>query len=43
MMHPFDLQWSGLALKKFCVIIELEVMNVSRRHADIMCLFSSVV
>lgn len=39
MMHPFDLQWAGLALQKFCVIIEHEVMNVSRRHADIECLF----
>ena len=39
MMHPFDLQWAGLALQKFCVIIEHEVMNVSRRHADIDCLF----
>jgi putative membrane protein len=39
MMHPFDLQWAGLALQKFCVIIEHEVMNVSQRHADIECLF----
>ncbi|KAL3795446.1 hypothetical protein HJC23_000804 [Cyclotella cryptica] len=39
MMHPFDLQWAGLALQKFCVVIENEVMNVSRRHADISCLF----
>ena len=39
MMHPFDLQWAGLALQKFCVIIEHEVLNVSRRHADIECLF----
>ncbi|KAL7471256.1 hypothetical protein ACHAXS_011561, partial [Conticribra weissflogii] len=35
MMRPFDLQWAGLPLKKFCVIIEHEIMNVSRRHADI--------
>ena len=39
MMHPFDLQWAGLALQKFCVIIEHEVLNVSRRHADIECMF----
>lgn len=39
MMHPFDLQWAGLALQKFCVVMEHEIMNVSRRHADIMCLF----
>jgi putative membrane protein len=41
MMHPFELQWAGLALQKFCVIIEHEVLNVSRRHADIECLFIS--
>ena len=33
MMRPFDLQWSGLPLQKFCVIIEHEVMNVSRRYS----------
>jgi len=41
MMHPFDLQWAGLALQKFCVIIEHEVMNVARRNADIKCLFDT--
>ncbi|KAL7479790.1 hypothetical protein ACHAW6_005511 [Cyclotella cf. meneghiniana] len=39
MMRPFDLQWAGLALQKFCVVIEHEVLHVSRRHPDIMCLF----
>lgn len=39
MMRPFDLQWAGLPLQKFCVIIEHEIMNISRRHADINCLF----
>lgn len=39
MMRPFDLQWAGLPLKKYCVIIEHEIMNVSRRHADIESLF----
>ena len=39
MMQPFGLQWAGLPLKKYCVIIESEVMSVSRRHNDIDCLF----
>ncbi|KAL7548812.1 hypothetical protein ACHAWF_012071 [Thalassiosira exigua] len=41
MMHPFDLQWAGLPLQKFCVVIEHEVMNLSRRHADIEGLFEA--
>ena len=41
MMRPFELQWAGLPLQKFCVTIEHEIMNVSRRHADINCLFSA--
>lgn len=39
MLRPFDLQWAGLPLQKFCCIIESEVMNVGRRHGDINCLF----
>ena len=35
MMRPFDLQWAGLPLQKFCVAIEHKIMNVSRRHANI--------
>ncbi|KAL7534404.1 hypothetical protein ACHAXR_005852 [Thalassiosira sp. AJA248-18] len=41
MMRPFDLQWAGLPLQKYCVVMEHEIMNVSRRHADINCLFSA--
>ena len=36
MMCPFDLQWSGLPLQKFCVVIEHEIMSVSRRQQDIL-------
>ena len=35
MMRPFTLTWSGLSLQKFCVVIEKEIVNVSKRHADI--------
>ena len=35
MIRPFGLTWSGLPLQKFCVIIEHEILNVSRRKADI--------
>ena len=35
MMRPFTLTWSGLPMQKFCVIIEHEILNVSRRRADI--------
>lgn len=35
MMRPFTLTWSGLPLQKFCVIIEHEIQNQSRRQADI--------
>jgi hypothetical protein len=40
MMRPFMLSWSALPLKKFCVIIEQEVISVSRRKGDIDRLFS---
>ena len=35
MMRPFTLTWSGLPIKKFCVMIEQEVLSVSRRQGDI--------
>lgn len=41
MMSPFDMQWAGLPLQKFCVIMEHEIMNVSRRHADINSVFAA--
>ena len=33
MMRPFTLTWSGLPIQKFCVMIEQEVLSVSRRKA----------
>ena len=39
MLKPFELQWGALPLQKFCTIMEHEIMNVPRRHADINCLF----
>ena len=41
MMRPFDMQWAGLPLQKFCVVMEQEITNVSRRHADIDRLFAA--
>lgn len=41
MMRPFDLQWAGLPLQKYCVLIESEVMSISRRHAGINSLFGT--
>ncbi len=35
MMRPFTLTWSGLPIQKFCVMIEQEVLSVSRRRGDI--------
>ncbi len=35
MMRPFTLTWSGLPIQKFCVMIEQEVLSVSRRQGDI--------
>lgn len=40
MLKPFELQWGALPLQKFCTIMEHEIMNVPRRHADINCLFT---
>ena len=34
MLKPFDLIWAGLPLKKYCVVIEKEIMDVARRFYD---------
>lgn len=41
MMRPFTLTWSGLPIQKFCVMIEQEVLSVSRRGGDIKRLVRS--
>ena len=41
MMKPFTLTWSGLPLKKYAVMIEQEVLSVSRRQKDIKRLVRS--
>lgn len=35
MMRPFTLTWSGLPIQKFCVMIEQEVLSVTRRRGDV--------
>lgn len=35
MMRPFTLTWSGLPIQKFCVMIEQEILSVSRRQGEI--------
>lgn len=43
MMKPFTLTWSGLPLQKYAVMIEQEVLSVSRRQKDIKRLVRSSI